>query len=106
MENSAVRRFVSEKTLFILTALIMLLMPASEMLAEILTRYIDGFIPSFFHPYVFGAFGILGTLVAVVFKSLELSAPETRGKWYASDVFYLLMVFFMTLSALLQRTAN
>lgn len=100
MENSAVRRFVSEKTLFILTALIMLLMPASEMLAEILTRYIDGFIPSFFHPYVFGAFGILGTLVAVVFKSLELSAPETRGKWYASDVFYLLMVFFMTLSAL------
>ena len=74
-------------------------MPVSEILAEILTRYFKGFVPSFFHPLVFGAFGILGTLAVLFYKALELSENETRGKWYPSDVFYLLMVFFMVLSA-------
>ena len=96
MEISGYRRFASEKTLFYLTALVLLLMPASEILAEILTRYFEGFHPSFFYPLVFGTFGVLGTIVAVIWKSLELTAPKTRGQWYASDVFYLLMMLFMT----------
>ena len=37
--------------------------------------------------------------MVVLHKSSELSYPGTRGKWYAADVFYLLMVIFMILSA-------
>ena len=77
----------------------MLLMPASEIVAEILSRYSELFLPSIFHPFFFRLFGVLGTLMVVLHKSSELSYPGTRGKWYAADVFYLLMVIFMILSA-------
>ncbi len=77
----------------------MLLMPASEIVAEILSRYSEVFLPSIFHPFFFRLFGVLGTLLVVLHKSSELASPGTRGKWYAADIFYLLMVIFMTLSA-------
>lgn len=96
---SRLRHLASEKTLFDLTVLIMLLMPASEIVAEILSRYSEVFLPSIFHPFFFRLFGILGTLMVVLHKSFELASPGTRGKWYAADVFYLLMVIFMILSA-------
>ena len=99
MENSGLRRITSEKTLFYSVAVIMLLMPASEIVAEILSRYSELFLPSIFHPFFFRLFGVLGTLMVVLHKSSELSYPGTRGKWYAADVFYLLMVIFMILSA-------
>ena len=79
MERSAIRQFASEKALFFLTAQVLLIMPVSEILAEILTRYFKGFVPSFFHPLVFGAFGILGTLAVLFYKALELSENETRA---------------------------
>ena len=82
-----------------MTAQILFLMPASEILAEILTNCSKDFLPSFFHPFVFGAYGVLGTLAVFWVKTCELTAPEIRGKWYPSDVYYLLLVFFMILSA-------
>ncbi|MBR1906156.1 MAG: O-antigen ligase family protein [Clostridiales bacterium] len=99
METTGLRRFASEKTLFFLVAQIMLLMPASEILAEVLTHYSKDFLPSYFHPLVFGAFGILGTLAVLLYKTVELTSPETRGRWYLSDFLYLLLVFFMVISA-------
>jgi len=77
----------------------MLLMPAVEIVTEILCNYSKDILPSFFHPFLFGAFGVLGTAVAVIYKSLELSSPETRGRWYIEDLFYLVLIFFMILSA-------
>ena len=48
METAGIRRFASEKMLFILAAQIMLLMPASEILAEILSHYSEKILPSLF----------------------------------------------------------
>ena len=99
MEQTGIRRFASEKTLFFFSSAIMLLMPAVEIVTEILCNYSKDILPSFFHPFLFGAFGVLGTAVAVIYKSLELSSPETRGRWYIEDLFYLVLIFFMILSA-------
>lgn len=99
MESLEIRRFASEKTLFLSVAVILFLMPASEIVAEILSRYYERILPSIFHPFFFCLFGVIGTLVAVFYKCSEITAPETRGKWYASDIFYLLMIFFMVVSA-------
>ena len=99
METAGIRRFASEKMLFILAAQIMLLMPASEILAEILSHYSEKILPSLFYPFLFFLYGVFGTLAVVLYKFSELEAPETRGKWYAADVFYLLMILFMVISA-------
>ena len=99
MEISGVRRFASEKTLFFLTSGILLLMPAVEIITEICCNYSRYLLPSFFQPFLFGAYGILGTIVAVSYKSVELRDHETGGKWYHADLFYLLFVFFMVISA-------
>ena len=85
--------------MFFLAAQIMLLMPVCEILAEILSHYSEKILPSIFHPFFFFLFGIVGTVAAVFYKCCELTAPETRGKWYPEDIFYLLMVFFMLISA-------
>ena len=99
MELTGIRRFASEKTLFVFSSVILFLMPASEIVAEILSHYYEMILPSIFHPFFFCLFGIIGTLVAVFYKCNEFTAPETRGKWYSSDIFYLLMIFFMIMSA-------
>lgn len=99
MELTGIRRFASEKTLFVFSSVILFLMPASEIVAEILSHYYEMILPSIFHPFFFCLFGIIGTLVAVFYKCSEFTAPETRSKWYASDIFYLLMIFFMIMSA-------
>ena len=99
METTGIRRFASEKMLFFLAAQIMLLMPACEIVAEIMSHYSKKITPSIFHPFFFFLFGIIGTAAAVFYKYCELTAPETRGKWYPEDIFYLLMVFFMVISA-------
>ena len=90
MELTGIRRFASEKTLFVFSSVILFLMPASEIVAEILSHYYEMILPSIFHPFFFCLFGIIGTLVAVFYKCNEFTAPETRGKWYSSDIFYLL----------------
>lgn len=78
----------------------MFLMPASEIAAEILSHYSSKILPSIFHPFFFCLFGVIGTLVAVFYKCCELTSSEIRGKWYAAEIFYLLMIVFMVISAL------
>lgn len=99
MELGGIRRFASEKTLYFLSALIILLMPVSEVIAEVLSHFHPKILPSLFHPFFFCLFGAIGTLVAVFYKYSELTSAELRGKWFASDIFYLLMILFMVLSA-------
>ena len=99
MDRSLLRRFASEKTLFYLSALIILLMPVSEVTAEVLSHFHPKILPSIFHPFFFGLYGVIGTLAAVLYKFGELTDEKNRGKWYAPDVFYLLMILFMVISA-------
>lgn len=77
----------------------MLLMPVSEVIAEVLSHFHPKILPSIFHPFFFGLYGVIGTLAAVIYKSCELTEAKTRGKWFAPDVFYLLMILFMVISA-------
>lgn len=99
METSGIRRFASEKTLFYLTSGILLLLPVVEIITALLSRYSKDFTPAFFQPLVFGAFGVLGTIAVIIYKPCELKSQETRGEWYPADLFYLVLVLFMILSA-------
>ena len=99
METSGTKRLVSENTLFILTSLILLLMPVSEIVTQILANYYPYIVPSCFQPIIFGTFGIVGTLVVIICKADELASSGIRGGWYKEDSFYLMLVFFMVISA-------
>ena len=77
----------------------MLLMPVSEVIAEVLSHFHPKILHSIFHPFFIGLYGVIGTLAAVIYKSCELTEAKTRGKWFAPDVFYLLMILFMVISA-------
>lgn len=99
METTLVRRLASEKMLFFLAALIMLLMPVSELLTEVAFNYCPRIIPSFFQPLIFSIFGFIGTLMVLLRKGVELTDKEAQHKWFASDIFYILLVILMALSA-------
>lgn len=99
MENSGIKRFASEKTLFYLASAILLLLPVVEIITALLSRHYKEFTPAFFQPFVFGAFGVFGTIVILIYKPCELKAKETLCEWYHADFFYLVLVLFMILSA-------
>ena len=99
MEMSRLRHLASEKTLFDLTVLIMLLMPLSEVVTDILCNYSDVIFPSVFQPVILRLFGYLGTALVLLYKTCELTGPKSGRAWYAADVFYLVLVLFMALSA-------
>ena len=99
METAGIRKFASEKKLFGLTVLIMLLMPVSELITDIIARYNKNVTPSVFQPVILGLFGIVGTVMAVLVKTNELTSHENGKKWYAADICYLALVLFMVISA-------
>ena len=64
METAGIRKFASEKKLFGLTVLIMLLMPVSELITDIIARYNKNVTPSIFQPVILGLFGLaLGVML-------------------------------------------
>lgn len=74
-------------------------MPVSEIVTQILANHYDYILPSCFQPIIFGAFGIAGTLVVIIIKTIELTSSDGQGGWYLEDFFYLMLVFFMVISA-------
>ncbi len=92
MDTIRLKRFVSEKSLFTLTAALMLLMPFAEIITDIIARYTRDIVPSMFQPVILSLFGVLGTIMVVLLKISE-------RKWYFADICYLVLVVFMTLSA-------
>ncbi len=99
METSGIRRLASEKTLFFLTASIMILMPVSELITQIWWNFDPLMQTSLYQPMVLGAYGFVGTVTVVIYKCLELTDKTNRDKWYPVDVFYPLLILFMVLSA-------
>ena len=99
METAGIRRFASEKTLFYLTAVIMLLMPVSELITDVACNFTWTIEPSFFQAFILGVYGLLGTFVLVICRGAELTDKSEGKKWFVSDVFYLILLFFMVVSA-------
>ena len=99
MRDTRLGQLATEKNLFKVTAVLMLLIPVSEILTEIGWRFSHEITPSLFQPVILGLYGALGTLLVVLCKAGELK----NAKWYASDVFYLLLVFFMAISAVFSK---
>lgn len=93
MDTIRLKRFVSEKSLFNLTATIMILMPFAEIITDIFAKYRKDIVPSMFQPVILSLFGVLGTIIVLLCKIDE-------KKWYFVDVCYLALVLFMVLSAI------
>ena len=103
MYDTRLGQLATEKNLFMLTVLIMLLMPLSEIVTDILCNFSEFIFPSVFQPILFGFYGIIGTLAVLLFKSVELTDKRKAGNWYWADVFYLIFVFFMIISAVFSK---
>ena len=99
MDTVRIRKLASEETLFRLTVLIMLIMPVSEILTGIVSHFSKLIVPSFFQPVILGIYGAAGTLFALFYKSVELTEQTAVKRFYAADVFYLILIFFMIVSA-------
>lgn len=103
MHDTRLGQLATEKNLFILTVLIMFFMPVSELITDICCNFSQNLSPSLFQPVIFGFYGVVGTLAVLLFKSIELTDKKSSKKWYAADVFYLVFVFFMLLSAVFSK---
>jgi len=103
MRDTRLGQLATEKNLLNLTVLIMLLMPLSEIVTDVLVNFSEYVFPSVFQPILFGLYGVVGTLAVLLFKSVELTDKKTAKNWYAADVFYLIFVFFMILSAVFSK---
>ena len=103
MSDTRIGQLATEKNLFNLTVLIMLFMPLSEIVTDILCDFSEFIFPSVFQPIIFGIYGVVGTVAVLLFKSVELTDRKTPKKWYAADLFYLVFVFFMILSAVFSK---
>ncbi len=97
--NNRPGNLASEKVLFKAAALIMLLIPVSEVITDILCNFTDQIIPSMFQTGIVALFGIISTVLVFLNKGFELKGAETGNRWYAADVIYLVLVLFMILSA-------
>lgn len=100
MEKTGLRNLASEKTLFCLTAVIMLLMPVSELLTDVACNFTKEIEPSFFQAFILGVYGLLGTVILLFYRVIELTDRKEEHKWHAADLFYLLLLFFMLVSVI------
>lgn len=89
-------RLVSEEMFYKVVVILLAGLPVIELITEILGKFNEEIIPSFFQPQVISLFGILGTLMTVTY--LLTSYVQTK-KLRTADIFYLTLVFFMVLSA-------
>ena len=78
MNTIRLKRFVSEKSLFNLTATIMILMPFAEIITDIFARYRKDIVPSMFQPVILSLFGVLGTIIVLLCKIDEKKIGESR----------------------------
>ena len=87
---------ISEEVFYKAVVVLLAGLPVVELLTEILGRFDDKFIPSFFQPQVLALFGILGTVLTLIY----LVYSVTRNKRLrVADIFYLTLVLFMVISA-------
>ena len=94
--NSILGRFISEEVFYKAVVALLVGLPVLEFFTEILCRFNDDIIPSFFQPQLLSLFGILGTLMTALYW---ISTIVEKRKLRIADIFYLTLVFFMVISA-------
>ena len=98
--RNSIGKLVSEKTFYLASAILLSGLPVVEVITEIIVRFDDSFIPSFFLPQVTGLFGILGTLLVIIYW---LTLEPGKRKLRIADIFYFTLLLFMILSAVFSR---
>lgn len=93
---SGTSRLISEEFFYKAVVILLVGLPVLEFFTEILVRFNDDFIPSFFLPQMISLFGILGTVLTLVYY-LTYALPKRKLR--VSDVFYFTLIFFMAVSA-------
>ena len=99
--RSSVNRYISEDVFFKAVLTLIIGMPVTELITEVLFRINGSFIPSSMEPVLFSMFGFLGTALTAVYMSL--SVPQKR-RIRVADIFYLTLVLFMVISAVFSRS--
>ena len=98
--RKSIGNLISEEAFYKAVLILLGGLPLIEIITEIIVRFNDKIIPSFFLPQVTGLFGILGTLLVVLYW---LAAEPGKRKLRISDIFYFTLLFFMILSAVFSR---
>ena len=99
--RKSIGNLVSEETFYKASLVLLGGLPVVEMLTEIIVRFDDRFIPSFFLPQIIGFFGVLGTLLTILYF---LTLEPGKRKLRAADVFYFTLILFMIISAVFSRS--
>lgn len=95
-KSNVLGRVISEEVFYKAVVALLVSLPVVEFFTEILCRFNSDIIPSFFQPQVLSLFGILGTLMTMLYW---ISSFVERRKLRIADIFYLTLVFFMVVSA-------
>ena len=94
--RNSIKRACSEKMFYWTVVALLAGMPVAEFFTEIVCRSNDDLIPSFFQPQILMAFGIIGTVITILYW---LSLDYRKRRFRIADVFYITLIFFMVISA-------
>ena len=93
--NSSFSRIISEDTFYKAVVALLIGLPVVEFITEIISRFNDAVIPSFFQPQILSLFGIVGTVLTLIYLIDHIVHKKLR----IADIFYLTLVFFMVIAA-------
>lgn len=94
--DNGLGRLISEDVFYKAVVALLVGLPVIEFFTEMLGKFNDDIIPSFFQPQVLSLFGILGTLMTALYW---ISSIAEKRKLRIADIFYLTLIFFMVISA-------
>ena len=95
-QKSLVNSLISEKAFYMTVIILITGLPVVELITEILFMFDESFIPSSIEPIVLAAFGVMGTLLTVLYLCVTISKNR---KLRTADIFYFTLIFFMVISA-------
>ena len=98
--RNSIGNLVSEKVFYRACVILLGGLPIVEIITEIIGRFNNIILPSFFLPQMTGIFGVFGTLITILYW---LSMERGKRKLRISDIFYFTLLFFMILSAVCSR---
>ena len=93
-------RLISEELFYKAVIVLLAGLPVVELFTEIIGRFNEDIIPSFFQPQILALFGIFGTVLTLIY--LVTSIAERKSLRIA-DIFYFTLLFFMIISAVFSR---
>lgn len=98
--RNSIGNLVSEKVFYRACVILLGGLPIVEIITEIIGRFNNIILPSFFLPQMTGIFGVFGTLITILYW---LSMERGKRNLRISDIFYFTLLFFMILSAVCSR---